>query len=83
MIAFEILNDGRLAILHTISIGYRVEKAYVQDAYISSKNLFEQLLNFIGENRNFMGILLKGIHSQLIFQSKVDKIKKDPRSFCK
>ncbi|MGE7924843.1 hypothetical protein ACQKND_16890 [Viridibacillus arvi] len=68
MIAIEILNDGHLAILHTISIGYRVEKASVQDAYISSRNLFEQLLHFIGENRNFMGILLKEIHSTLIFQ---------------
>ncbi|MGE7921102.1 TetR/AcrR family transcriptional regulator [Viridibacillus sp. NPDC093762] len=77
MIAIEMLNDGRLAILHTISMGYRVEKASVQDAYISSRNLFEQLFHFAGKNRYFMGILLKGIHSQPILQQQVDLIKKE------
>ncbi|ETT86208.1 TetR/AcrR family transcriptional regulator [Viridibacillus sp. FSL R5-0477] len=77
MIASEMLNDGRLAILHTISMGYRVEKASVQDAYISSRNLFEQLFHFAGKNRYFMGILLKGIHSQPILQQQVELIKKE------
>ncbi|TQR10938.1 TetR/AcrR family transcriptional regulator [Psychrobacillus soli] len=77
MIATEVFEQGRAAILDAISKGYRSEKVSIQDSFLSSSHLFEQLFHFAKEHHYFMKILLKGIHSQPSLQLQVDAIKND------
>ena len=84
MIATEMFTQGRLALIETISTGYRIEKGSTSESFESSKQLFYKLFQFAKKNHFFMKILLKGIHSQPALQVQVDTIKNDmKKAFAK
>ena len=84
MIATEMFTQGRVAILETISTGYRIEKGSISESFDSSKQLFYKLFQFAKKNHFLMKILLKGIHSQPALQVQVDTIKNDmKKAFAK
>jgi Transcriptional regulator len=76
-IALEMLEIGRAQLLDAIKLGYRTKKVDLQDSVASTTQMFERIFHFAENNKYFMNILLKGIHSQPKIQEKVEEIKAD------
>lgn len=74
--ALEMIEDGKQQLLHSIKLGYRLEKFKVEEALGSTKNIFLQIFEFAQHNRFLMQIILRGIHSQPVLQEKVESIKR-------